>query len=185
MVEYKVSEKYLKLLGKTMFYRKWARSAMTCIYDEEKINNDPVWGEKRKFMVRSDYFFHVENIEAVLNRMVKEHPDNTIAFEYLMAYYMVNKDLRNFVTFIPVMEKMQYRNVPISYQEAILFILALNNQDPITSSPAYISQNTKFRMKSYTEIYTTFHKYQGAAGKAIWGNLLVLSSFWGGGVNSG
>jgi len=54
------------------------------------------------------------------------------------------------------MEKMQYRNVPISYQEAILFILALNNQDPITSSPAYISQNTKFRMKSYTEIYTTF-----------------------------
>ena len=154
--EYKVSEKYLKLLGKTMFYRKWARSAMTCISDEEKINNDPVWGEKRKFMVRSDYFFHVENIEAVLNRMVKEHPDNTIAFEYLMAYYMVNKDLRNFVTFIPVMEKMQYRNVPISYQEAILFILALNNQDPITSSPAYISQNTKFRMKSYTEIYTTF-----------------------------
>ena len=153
---YKASEKYLKLLEKTIFYRKWAKSTMTCLYNEEKINNDPVWGEKRRFMVRSDYFFHVKNIEAVLNRMVKEHPDNKIAFEYLMAFYMVNKDLRNFITFIPVMEKMQYSNVPISYQEAILFILALNNQDPITSSPAYISNNTKLRMKSYTEIYTTF-----------------------------
>ena len=69
---------------------------------------------------------------------------------------MVNKDLRNFVTFIPVMEKMHYSTVPISDQEAILFILALNNQDPITSSPAYISHNTKLRMTSYTEIYTTF-----------------------------
>lgn len=153
---YKVSEKYLKLLEKTMFYRKWAKSTMTYLYNEDKINNDPVWGEKRRFMVRSDYFFHVKNMEAVLNRMVKEHPDNKIAFEYLMAYYMVNKDLRNFATFIPVMEKMQYSNVPISYQEAILFILALNNQDPISSSPAYISNNTKLRMKSYTEIYTTF-----------------------------
>jgi len=33
-------------------------------------------------MVRNDYFFHVKNMEAVLNRMVKEHPDNKMAFEY-------------------------------------------------------------------------------------------------------
>jgi hypothetical protein len=169
---YKVSEKYLKLLGKTIFYRKWAKSTITYLNNEEKINNDPVWGEKRRFMVRSDYFFHVKNIEAVLNRMVKEHPNNKIAFEYLMAYYMVNKDLRNFVTFIPVMEKMQYSSVPISYQEAILFILALNNQDPITTSPAYISNNTKLRMKSYTEIYTTFtntrEKLEKQYGKTYW-----------------
>ena len=154
--QYKVSEKYLKLLQKTIFYRKWARSTMKYLYDEEKINNDRNWGEKRKFMVRNDYFFHVKNIEAVLNRMVKEHPDNKIAFEYLMAFYMINKDLGNFLNLIPVMEKLQYREVPVSYQEAILYIIGNSGRDPMTDSPAYVSQSTKLRMKNYADIYNAF-----------------------------
>jgi hypothetical protein len=154
--QYKVSEKYLKLLKKTIFYRKWAKNAMTVLNNEEKINNDPDWGEKRKFMVRNDYFFHIKNIEAVLNRMVKEHPDNKMAFEYLMAFYMINKDMRNFINLIPVMEKMGYSKVPDSYQEAILYIIGLNNEDPMTNSPTYVSQNTKLRMKAYADIYTKY-----------------------------
>jgi hypothetical protein len=49
--QYNVSEKYLKLLEKTIFYRKWAKEALTYLGNEEKINNDPDWGEKRRFMV--------------------------------------------------------------------------------------------------------------------------------------
>jgi hypothetical protein len=154
--QYKVSEKYLKLLEKTIFYRKWAKNAMTVLNNEEKINNDPDWGEKRKFMIRNDYFFHIKNIEASLNRMVKEHPDNKIAFEYLMAFYMINKDMRNFINLIPVMEKMGYGKVPVSYQEAIMYIIGLNNEDPMTNSPMYVSQDTRLRMKAYADIYTKY-----------------------------
>jgi hypothetical protein len=154
--QFKVSEKYLKLLGKTLFYRKWAKETITYLYNDEKINNDPDWGEKRKFIVRNDYFFHVQNIEAALTRMVKEHPDNKMAFEYLMAFYMINKDLRNFLAYIPTMEKMQYRQVPVSYQEAILFIIGSNYEDPLTNAPRYISENTKLRMKTYAEIYNAY-----------------------------
>jgi len=151
-----VSEKYLRLLEKTVFYRKWARKSMTFLYNEEKINKDPVWGERRKFMVRNDYFFHIRNIEAVLNRMVKENPGNKIAFEYLMAFYMIKKDLSNFINLIPLMEKMQYKRVPVSYQEAIMYIIALNNEDPMTNSPQYVSQDTRLRMKAYGDIYTAY-----------------------------
>jgi len=151
--QYKVSEKYLKLLEKTIFYRKWAKNAMTVLNNEEKINNDPDWGEKRKFMVRNDYFFHIKNIEAALNRMVKEHPDNKMAFEYLMAFYMINKDMTNIINLIPLMEKMGYSKVPASYQEAIMYIIGLNNEDPMTNSPAYVSRDTRLRMKAYADIY--------------------------------
>lgn len=154
--QYRVSEKYLTLLSKTIFYRKWANSTMRYLNNEEKINNDRNWGEKRKFMVRSDYFFHIENIEAVLSRMIKEHPDNKMAFEYLMAFYMINKDLRNFINLIPLMEKMRYSKVPVSYQEAIMYIIGSNNEDPMTNSPAYVTQETKLRMKAYADIYTAY-----------------------------
>jgi hypothetical protein len=73
-------------------------------------------------------------MEASLNRMVKEHPDNRIAFEYLMAFYMINKDLRNFMNCIHVMEKIGYRSIPVSYQEAILYIIGLNDKDPFANS---------------------------------------------------
>jgi hypothetical protein len=154
--QYKVSEKYLKLLEKTIFYRKWAINSMTVLNNEEKINNDPDWGEKRRFMVRNDYFFHIKNIEAALNRMVKEHPDNKMAFEYLMAFYMINKDMTNFINLIPVMEKMGYSKVPASYQEAVMYIIGLNNEDPMTNSPAYVSRDTRLRMKAYADIYAKY-----------------------------
>lgn len=154
--QYEVSRKYLSLLEKTIFYRKWAKRAMTYLYNEEKINNDPDWGEKRKFMVQGDYFFHVQNIEASLNRMIKEHPGNKIAFEYLMAFYMINKDLRNFMNCVPAMETINYKTVPVSYQEAILYIIGLSESDPFSKSPQYISQGTKSRMKAYADIYTSY-----------------------------
>jgi hypothetical protein len=158
--QYGVTHKYLGLLDKTLFYNKWAEDMRAYLGSEEKINNHHDWGEKRKFSVRNDYFFHVMNIEAVLTRMVKEHPENRMAFEYLMAFYLINKDLRNFVNYIPVMEKMGYREVPVAYQEAILYFISLNNQDPYSNSPSYISRDTKLRMSAYAEIYS---KYPDAA----------------------
>ena len=175
--QYKVSEKYLKILEKTIFYRKWAKTTLTVLNNEEKINDDPDWGEKRKFSVKNDYFFHIKNIEAVLNRMVKEHPDNKIAFEYLMAFYMINKDMRNFINLIPAMEKMEYSKVPVSYQEAVMYIIGLNNEDPIANSPPYVSQDTKLRMKAYADIYTRYPDAKEATGEKICRHLLVLSAF--------
>jgi hypothetical protein len=154
--QYKVSEKYLKILEKTIFYRKWARNTLTVLNNEKLINDNTDWAEKRKFSVRNDYFFHIKNIEAVLNRMVKEHPDNKIAFEYLMAFYMINKDMKNFINLIPAMEKMKYSKVPVSYQEAVMYIIGLNNEDPFTNSPSYVSQDTRLRMKAYADIYTRY-----------------------------
>jgi hypothetical protein len=154
--QYGVAEKYLELLDKTLFYSKWAKDARTYLGNEDKINNNYEWGEKRKFAVKNDYFFHVGNIEAVLTRMVKEHPDNKMAFEYLMAYYLIKKDLGNFVNYIPVMEKIQYKEIPVAYQEALLYVISLNNQDPFTNSPYYISRDTKLRMSAYAEIYSKY-----------------------------
>ncbi|HOW10400.1 MAG TPA: DUF6057 family protein [Bacteroidales bacterium] len=154
--QYEVSEKYLHILELTFFYRKWAKTTLTYLYDEEKINNNAEWGEKRRFLVIDDYFFHVQDIEAALNRMIREHPDNKPAFEYLMAFYLITKDLRHFSELIPAMEKMQYKRIPSSYQEAITFILASGNKDPITASPPYISQDTKQNLKAYADIYNNY-----------------------------
>jgi hypothetical protein len=153
---YKVSEKYLKLLGNTLFYRKWAKETMKYLYRDDMINSHPEWGEKRRLMVKEDFFFNINNIESYLNMMLKENPQNKMAFEYLMAFYMINKDLRHFINCIPMLEKMNYKEIPVSYQEAIMYIIGLSTKNPLANTPSYISENTKSRMKAYAGIYTTY-----------------------------
>lgn len=154
---YKVSEKYLKLLEKTIFYRKWAKETKKFLNNEDMINNHLDWGEKRKFMVKTDYFFFLQNIEVILHNMVKENPDNKIASEYLMAFYLINKDLGNFMNCIPIMDKIGYKQIPVSYQEALLYLSRLINEDLLTTKlPEYISEKTKANMRAYMHIINTY-----------------------------
>ncbi len=152
---YEVAGKYLRKLEKTVFYRKWAKNTEKYLYHEGMINDHPVWGEKRKWMISKDFFFKVQNMESTLNMLMRENPENKMAFQYLMAFYLINKDLRNFMNTLPLMEKMNYSKIPVSYEEAIMYILGLSSNNPLQNIPFKISDNTKSRMKAYAEIYTT------------------------------
>jgi hypothetical protein len=152
---YEVAGKCLRKLEKTVFYRKWAKDTEKYLYHEEMINNHLVWGEKRKWMIRKDFFFKVQNMESTLNMLLRQNPENKMAFQYLMAFYLINKDLRNFMNTLPLMEKMNYSKIPVSYQEAIMYILGLSSKNPMQNIPFKISDDTKARMKAYADIYTT------------------------------
>jgi|WetSurMetagenome_2_1015567.scaffolds.fasta_scaffold00009_76 hypothetical protein len=153
--QYEVSRKYLKLLGKTVFYRKWAEDAEKYLYNEEKINNHPVWGEKRRLLLRQDYFFKVQNMEVILRMMINENPGNNLAYQYLMAFYLLNKDLRNFMNNLSLMNTLKYTRIPVSYEEGILYVIGLTTKNPMANSEFKISNETKMRMQSYAEIYTS------------------------------
>ena len=150
---YEVADKYLKLLKKTLFYRKWAKNAEKYLYKEEMINNHPDWGEKRRMAIRDDFFFHIDDIEGVLVRMLTDNPGNRMAFEYLAAWYLLGKELDKFVTLVPLMEQSGYREMPRSYQEAMLFYISLTNTSPLEGSPYKIDTDVIQRMNAYARIY--------------------------------
>jgi len=152
---YKVAGKYLRFLKKTLFYRKWASDTEQYLYNEEMINNHPVWGKKREMMIKEDFFFKVENMESTLNMLMRGNPANNIAFQYLMAFYLINKDLRNFMNCLPMMEPLGYKKIPVSYEEAIMYVIGLTTTNPMEDIPFKISEETKARMKAYAGVYTT------------------------------
>ena len=150
---YKVAEKYLKIVAKTLFHRQWAVKTRKILYNEEMINKHPDYGEKRKLMVKEDFFFHVEDIESVLHRLLKENPENITALEYLAAYYLLNREMEAFVNLLPVMEKMTYRELPVSWQEAFILYKLVTNIDPLAGSFYKISPDVRSRMESYAKVY--------------------------------
>ena len=158
--QYEVAKKYLKLLKNTIFYHNWARNTEKYLYNEDMINKHPVWGAMRKSRIKHDFFSPVRNMESILKLLLEENTQNRIAFEYLMAFYLLNKDLRNFISFLPLLNELNYKNTPISYQEAIMYVIVLTRKDPISNISINITDDTKARMKAYADIYTTYKNPQ-------------------------
>ena len=153
--QYEVARKYLKILQKTLFYRKWAGQTMKYLYNEDLINNHPVYGAKRKLIPRRDFFFKIQNMEEILKLMIHDNPSNNMAFQYLMSFYLLNKDLRNFMNTLPLINTMKYNRIPVAYEEAIMYVIGLATENPMTNTDFRISTETKARMQAYADIYTT------------------------------
>lgn len=45
-----------------------------------------------------------------------------MAFEYMLTYVLQKKDLERFMKYYPLGKDLGYNHIPISYQEALIFI---------------------------------------------------------------
>jgi len=117
--QYKVAEKYLSLLDKTLFYRSWSKEIRKLLYNEELIMKDPVYSEKIKQRISNDFFVTGYDFGTVMNKIIEEYPDNKMVVEYFLAYHLLNKDLASFIDNLHLTDSLQYKGLPKSYQEAI------------------------------------------------------------------
>ena len=135
---YPVAEKYLKALEKTLFYREWARSRRKLCGHAEAVDADPGYGYLRQVRLHDqDFLFNRQAMESMLAYLVQENPANHMALEYLLAWDLLDKNLKGFVHFCPF-EAFQ-GSVPRCYQEAFLldFVETTESLDGI---PAFIDR---------------------------------------------
>ena len=116
---YEIADKYLNILNQTMFYKKWATRYKTFVSDTTQINKDKELIEKRQFLMKHDFI----SDDLGLNELLKEHPENKMAFEYQMAAFLLNKDITDFAANINRLKDLGYRQIPVNYEEALLFCM--------------------------------------------------------------
>ena len=151
---YEVASKYLYLLENTLFYRKWAKETRTYLYDDVKIEAHPEWGEIRRFQTDIDFLFNGKERDMMLEVFFQQHFDNRMAYEYLMAYTLLTKNLQNYSAYFNLEKDFTYKEIPKSYQEALVYIWGLNNEN-IDSIPFSISTLIKQNVTAYANIYTS------------------------------
>jgi len=151
---YEAASKHLYILEKTLFYRKWAKETRTYLYDEAKINAHHEWGEIRRFIPSKDFFFSRKEKDIMLGITFQQHPDNRMAYEYLMAYTLLTKEIDKFIAFYHMEKNFIYREIPKSYQEAMVYIWGLGN-NLMDSIPIPVSNYVKQQVAAYAKIYLT------------------------------
>lgn len=151
--QYKVASKYLQALSKTLFYRSWAKDAMTYLYNEDKINSHPEWGRLRQLRYTDDFLFSDREIEVMLGLLVEHNYKNKMAFEYMLAYVLEKKDIPTFMKYYPLGKKLGYDHIPRSYQEALVYVWTQSHPS-FQGMPWSISPQIMEAIADFARIYT-------------------------------
>jgi hypothetical protein len=149
---YDLSRKYLSMLCRTTYYKKWARLVLDRIGDEDFINSREEWGHLRRFKPTRDFFFSEGEKDMMLGLLFTHNPNNKLVFDYLLTYCLLNKDLQHFVRYFPMGSQFFKSRIPEHYQEAIFMFNELSANETKLSSFA-IDDLVKQRFAQYTRIY--------------------------------
>jgi hypothetical protein len=155
--EYRVATKYLHLLQHTLFYSDWADSTLLCVGNKSRIDMNKEWAALRKYQFTQDFLFSEEEKDQMLGLMVTHCPTNKMAYDYLMAYALLTKDLKHFVQYYQLGKTYGYRNTPAHYQEALIFIWA-NKTSQLNNSPWPIDESVKKAFSDYAKLYSAVQK---------------------------
>ena len=98
--QYEVARKYLSALQKTLFYRDWANETLPLLGNEKAIANHPEYGHLRQYAYDADFYFGDHVTPEMLESLYFHNTDNRLAYQYLLAYYLLTGDRERFNHFI-------------------------------------------------------------------------------------
>ena len=164
--------KYLVYLSRTLFYSKWAKKQLDYLDADETLDKDKALRQKKELSPQYDFFYNHQQMDIALRYLLITNHENRLAFEYLMAYYLLKKDLDGFLQNIGLVNELKYDKLPLVYQEAIAYILTRLPETPPQLQNFTLDQAVINNIKAYANLFSTDRndtlKLKKEFGKTYW-----------------
>lgn len=139
---YKVAAKLLRRLQKTLFYSNWANQTMALLGNEKAINRHPIYGKLRKYREKKqDFLFSDREMDQMLGLLFLNDNHNKMAYEYLMCYELLQRDMGKFMQYYPLGRFVGYDHIPRTFQEILIGNWMKTHSDPRTIPYSVDAQN--------------------------------------------
>ena len=139
---YQVAAKLLRRLQKTFFYSNWANQMMALLGNEKAINRHPVYGKLRKYREKKqDFLFSDREMDQMLGLLFLNDNHNRMAYEYLMCYELLQRDMEKFMQYYPLGRFVGYDHIPRIFQEILIGNWMKTHSDPRTIPYSVDAQN--------------------------------------------
>ena len=139
---YEVAAKLLRRLQKTIFYSNWANQTMALLGNEKAINQHPIYGKLRKYREKKqDFLFSDREMDQMLGLLFLNDNHNKMAYEYLMCYELLQRNMEKFVQYYPLGRFVGYDHIPRSFQEILIGNWMKTHSDPRTIPYSVDAQN--------------------------------------------
>ncbi|HLO59923.1 MAG TPA: DUF6057 family protein [Bacteroidales bacterium] len=146
-----LASKYRYLLSQNSHYASWS--------DDKKVAN----GKKMKL---THDFISTGYHPYELLELLEDHPDNRPAYEYLMASFLLDKNLEMFASQIYRLKDLGYSHIPRYFEEAIILYSGLTGKD-ITPPGYTLSEQTMQRFHEYASLFAANRYSMDKASKVL------------------
>ena len=145
-------KKYIRLFDQTLFYQSWAerqRQYMaSALADSEYI----LQGYPQPALC-DNFFLRYAKPDFILYKLLEKNPNHRLAFEYLMAWYMLNKDIENVKKCMDTyFHLFPYPDIPVHYEEALMVYQNVKPTENILEQYP-VSDFTRERFNNYIKVY--------------------------------
>ncbi|QGY42364.1 hypothetical protein GM418_01440 [Maribellus comscasis] len=173
---YKVAQKYISILGNTIFYRDQANEFETFLFNDEAVNKQVELGKKRASKVQQDFFVLSDDPAANLDFIIEADSTNYTALEYKLAWLMLQKDMAQVVKQLPILEKCGIRKMPKNVEEAVVAYQQLNVGEMPELERLTLNRETVQRFRQYYQIFQQNSSNREQAKRALSQNF--SDTFW-------
>jgi len=147
------ADKYLRYFDRSFAYRKWAR--------QQRINLALAMADTAFHLPgtptpsrHSDFFMVYQQPDYTLTRLLEANPKHRLAFEYLMAYYMLQKNIEMVKWCMDkYYNNFDYPVLPAHFEEALMVYqnAVLAGDELFTQYP--VSRATRDRFERYAQAF--------------------------------
>lgn len=139
---YQVAAKLLRRLQKTLFYSNWANQTIALLGNEKAINQHPIYGKLRKYREKKqDFLFSDREMDQMLGLLFLNDNHNKMAYEYLVCYELLQRDMEKFMQYYPLGRFVDYNHIPRSFQEILIGNWMKTHSDPRSIPYSVDAQN--------------------------------------------
>lgn len=147
--EYALAGKYIALLEQMPFYKEWADEYSGYLSEPERMSDNP---ELKGKIVPPDSLDNLMSLMTTEKLWNVHTAENRIGWEYLGCYYLLDKNLSKFNSYI---EESGVEHLPRHFQEALL----IEGSDSVSNN--LVSDKTRQRFESFRKVMAHFSKNNG------------------------
>jgi hypothetical protein len=144
---------YLGALTKIPFHADWANNYLKLLDSGADLSTDKHVRHLTSLKMENDYGFIDYNPERILLDLLDKNKHNRMAFEYLMAWYLLTSQLDTFVQNLHRLDDFDYPQIPALYEQAILIYEVLSGTK-VDLKDRQISPQTYDLARRFSDIST-------------------------------
>ena len=155
--EINAADKFLAVLAGNPIFKGWAERYRPLLEGRgtfEKV--DPELARLSALNLERDFILNPNLPYQFLDSLITHNSANRMAYDYLMAHYLIKGELDRFVVNLGRLNKMGYRALPRHFEEALLIFMIQSKKQSFKLPKNAMNPETLRRFQRFQQIMTQY-----------------------------
>ena len=166
--EPEAAQKFLALLERSLLDRRWASECRRQLDADPLLSGVPMVASRRELQVVHDSINEVEHLESMLQQLLARNRHNRMAFEYLMAHYLLTGQLNKLAANLHRLDDFDYPRLPRYVEEALVIHLEATRSPEPDLGKRKIHPETRRRANEFLRLLGLYQETTATAFAALY-----------------